>query len=103
MNLAAFHQSIEQVWDNIEVQLEEQDCDVDCERQGAVFSITFDDRSQIVINKQEAMFELWLASRLGGEHFAFVNNQWINREGMTFWQALEQACAAHGESVSLHS
>ena len=53
MNIIEFHQKIEQIWDEIEEQLEAQDCDADCERQGSVFTITLGDRSQIVINKQE--------------------------------------------------
>ena len=73
MNVAEFHQNIEQVWQKIEEELENQDCDVDCEIQGSVFTITFDDRSQIVINKQEPLLELWLASRLGGFHFAALH------------------------------
>ncbi|PJG85374.1 iron donor protein CyaY [Conservatibacter flavescens] len=99
MNLAEFHKNIEQVWAYVEEQLEEQDCDVDCDTQGAVFSITFNDRSQIIINKQEPMLEMWLASRLGGLHFAYKNGEWINSNQESFWQCLTDACAAHGETV----
>ncbi|TDQ56389.1 CyaY protein [Mesocricetibacter intestinalis] len=99
MNISEFHQNIEQIWDHIEASLEEQDCDVDCERQGSVFSITFSDRSQIVINKQEPLLELWLASRLGGFHFACKERDWVNAEGKRFWDCLIEACAAHGEKV----
>ena len=38
MNVAEFHQNIEQVWQKIEEELENQDCDVDCETQGSVFT-----------------------------------------------------------------
>lgn len=100
MNLAEFHQQIEQVWDHIEEQCDEQDVDVDFERQGSVFTMTFGNRTQIVINKQEAMLELWLASRLGGLHFAYQNGDWINAEGQNFYACLSEACAAHGEQVS---
>ncbi|MCT8645111.1 iron donor protein CyaY [Glaesserella parasuis] len=96
MNLAEFHQAIEQVWEHIE----EQGCDVDCETQGAVFTITFDDDSQIVINKQEAMLELWLASKLGGYHFAYRDGDWVSAEGRSFWTHLEEAVARHGEKIS---
>ncbi|MGY4676696.1 iron donor protein CyaY [Pasteurella sp. P03HT] len=99
MNVTEFHQNIEQVWTEIEEQLEAQDCDVDCDTQGSVFSITFADRSQIVINKQEPLLELWLASRVGGFHFRFQHNEWMSSDGKTFWRCLEEACAAHGESV----
>ncbi|MDU8923363.1 iron donor protein CyaY [Pasteurellaceae bacterium LIM206] len=100
MNVAEFHENIERLWDDIEARLEEQDIDADCDRQGAVFSITFNDRSQIIINKQEPLLELWLASRLGGLHFAFNDNEWINSDGERFWDCLQRACAAHGEQVS---
>ncbi|MFY1027957.1 iron donor protein CyaY [Actinobacillus seminis] len=99
MNVAEFHQNIEQIWLNIEEQLEVQDCDVDCDTQGSVFTITFADRSQVVINKQEPLLELWLASKAGGFHFAFNDGQWIASDGKLFWSCLEDACAAHGENV----
>ena len=41
MNVMEFHQNIEQIWNQIEEQLEAQDCDVDCDLQGSVFTITF--------------------------------------------------------------
>ncbi|MDH2999143.1 iron donor protein CyaY [Pasteurellaceae bacterium LFhippo2] len=100
MNVVEFHQQIEQVWERIEEELEAQDCDVDCETQGAVFTIFFDDDSQIVINKQEAMLELWLASKLGGFHFAYRDGEWLSSEGRSFWTHLEEAVARHGETVS---
>ncbi len=99
MNVTEFHQNIEQVWAKIEEQLEAQDCDVDCDTQGSVFSITFQDRSQVVINKQEPLLELWLASRVGGFHFCYQNNNWTSNDGKDFWACLEEACAAHGEIV----
>ncbi|VEH64902.1 protein cyaY [Rodentibacter pneumotropicus] len=83
----------------IEEELEEQGADVDCETQGAVFTMTFDNRTQIVINKQEPLFELWLASKLGGFHFSFKNGEWISNDGQRFWDSLTKACAAHGEAV----
>ncbi|WP_439257020.1 iron donor protein CyaY [Lonepinella sp. BR2271] len=100
MNLVEFHQNIEQVWDHIEEQCDEQDVDVDFERQGSVFTMTFGNRTQIVINKQESMLELWLASRLGGLHFAWKDNDWINHDGKRFYDCLSEACTAHGEEVS---
>lgn len=100
MNVAQFHQLVEQTWQTIEQQLEEQGCDVDCETQGAVFTLTFEDDSQIVINKQEAMLELWLASKLGGFHFAYRDGDWLSSDNSSFWTHLEQAVARHGERVS---
>lgn len=100
MNLNEYHQNIEQLWLMIEEKLEEQDCDVDCDTQGSVFTITFDDRSQVVVNKQEPLLELWLASKAGGFHFHFDGEKWINNDGLIFLNALEDACQRHGETVS---
>lgn len=66
MNVAEFHQNIEQIWLNIEEQLEVQDCDVDCDTQGSVFTITFADRSQVVINKQEPLLNCGSPAGAGG-------------------------------------
>lgn len=102
MNVAEFHQRVEQVWERIEAELDEQGCDVDCEIQGAVMTLTFNDDSQIVINKQEAMLELWLASKLGGFHFAYRNQEWLSNEERSFWVHLEEAFTRHGESISFN-
>ncbi|QGM81358.1 iron donor protein CyaY [Otariodibacter oris] len=102
MNLITFHEEVDKVWTYIEEQLDAQDADIDTERQGAVFTLHFDDDSQIVINKQEAMLELWLASKLGGFHFAYHDGDWVSSEGRSFWTHLEEAIAHHGEKISFH-
>lgn len=101
MNVAEFHQNIEALWTQIEEALEEQGADVDCETQGSVFTISFDNGAQIVINKQEPLLELWLASRLGGYHFSFKNGAWIANDGAFFWDRLNEACRAYGADVTL--
>lgn len=100
MNTAQFHAAVEEVWQQIEEKIDDEGLSVDTEIQGAVCTLTFDDESQIIINKQEAMLELWLASKLGGFHFRNVDGQWKTAEDRTFWQHLEEAFARHGETVS---
>lgn len=99
MNVAEFHQNIEQVWQRIEEELDDQGADVDCEIQGSVMTLTFPNRTQIVINKQEPLLELWLAGKLGGFHFAFKNGEWVANDGKVFWDCLAESCHAHGETV----
>ncbi len=102
MNIVEFHQLVEKTWLKIEEQLEEQHCDVDCEIHGSVMTIFFHNDSQIVINKQESKNELWLASKLGGFHFKYQDNDWVDRQGHSFWERLEEAVIAYGESVSFN-
>lgn len=99
MNNLQFHQEIEKVWQRIEETIDNEGLAVDTEIQGAVCALTFDDDSQIIINKQEAMLELWLASKLGGFHFSFQEGEWRTAEGRDFWEHLSEAFARHGETV----
>lgn len=99
MNVAQFHQLVEQTWEQIEEKIDDEGLYVDTEIQGAVCTLTFDDDSQIIINKQEAMLELWLASKLGGFHFKYIDGEWQTAEGRSFWTHLEEAFARHGEEV----
>ena len=103
MNVAQFHQLVEQTWDEIEEKIDDEGLSVDAEIQGAVCTLTFDNDSQIIINKQEAMLELWLASKLGGFHFKYLDDEWKTAEGRSFWQYLEEAFARHGEEVKFTS
>lgn len=100
MNTTHFHQLVEQTQHKIEEKIDEADLAVDTEIHGAVCTLTFDDDSQIIINKQEAMLELWLASKLGGFHFKYIDGQWITAEKRNFWDHLQEAFARHGERIS---
>ncbi len=46
------------------------------------------------------MLELWLASKLGGFHFKYIDGQWITAEKRNFWDHLQEAFARHGERIS---
>ncbi len=65
MNNAEYHQIVEQTWQQMKEELEQQDCVWIVIRKVQFFTITFDDGSQIVVNKREPLQELWLASKLG--------------------------------------
>ena len=43
MNVAQFHQLVEQTWDEIEEKIDDEGLSVDAEIQGAVCTLTFDD------------------------------------------------------------
>ena len=85
----------------IEEALENQDCDVDCRNTRFEYSRShlMTVHKSLSINKNH-FFELWLASRLGGFHFAYKNNDWVANDGKRFWDSLTEAVAAHGETVT---
>ena len=55
---------------------DQTDADLDYQRTGAMVTVTFANRSQIVINLQKPLHEGWLAARAGGYHFRFTQGQW---------------------------
>jgi CyaY protein len=55
--------------------------DIDNQRVGAMVTLVFSNRSQIVINLQKPLHEVWLAARSGGYHFKFDGQQWSDTKG----------------------
>lgn len=69
------------------------DVDVDVQRTGAVLTLVFPNRTQIVVNLQKPLHEVWLATRAGGFHYRWMQGQWCDtRQGANFWSQL-QHCA----------
>jgi CyaY protein len=65
------------------------DADIDSQRSGGMVTMTFTNRSQIVVNLQKPLQEVWLAARSGGYHFRFDGQAWQDTKGQgEFWQRL---------------
>lgn len=57
------------------------DADVDSQRSGGMITLTFPNRSQIVINLQKPLHEVWMASRSGGYHYRWQAGDWLDSKG----------------------
>ncbi len=94
MNESEFLAVAVAVLDAIEVQVDrwydEQDIDIEGERNGNVLTLSFEDRSQVVINTQAPMQEIWVAARSGGFHYRLQEDgSWIDsRSGKELADAL---------------
>lgn len=60
---------------------EETTADIDNQRVGGMVTLVFANKSQIVINLQKPLHEIWLAARCGGFHFRFEDGQWLDTKG----------------------
>jgi CyaY protein len=60
---------------------DDTDADVDNQRVGGMITLTFPNRSQIVINLQKPLHEVWLAARCGGFHYKFDGTRWMDTKG----------------------
>tara|TARA_B100001094_G_scaffold333007_1_gene407873 strand:- start:25030 stop:25341 length:312 start_codon:yes stop_codon:yes gene_type:complete len=92
MTDSEFHLKADQFFDYLESCIEEQTLDVDVERSGPVLTIEFDAGSEIIINKQEPLHQIWLASKFSGHHFSYINDQWFDqRNHINFIDCLKDA------------
>ena len=70
---------------------ETTDADIDNQRVGGMITLTFDNRSQIVINLQKPLHEVWLAARAGGFHYRHNGQAWLDTKSQTeFFQDLSR-------------
>jgi len=93
MNDTEFNQLADQMLNTIEEMVDDSGADMDYETHGNVMTLEMDNRSQIIINKQEPMHEIWLASKSGGYHFSYQDGQWIcSRSGRELLTLVKEEC-----------
>ena len=67
------------------------DADVDNQRTGGMITLTFANRSQIIINLQKPLQEIWLAARSGGFHYRLSQGQWTDtKDGSELFACLSR-------------
>ncbi len=75
--------------------------DIDTQRTGGLLELSFPDGSQIILNTQPPLQELWMAARSGGFHFRHVGGRWLDtRDASEFFAALSD-CASRQAGKAL--
>ena len=84
---------------------DDTDADIDNQRTGGMVTLTFPNRTQIVINLQKPLHEVWLAARCGGFHYKFDGTHWMDTKGQgEFWQSLSlYATEQAGQDLSFQA
>ncbi len=105
MNDTEFHRLADQLMLTIEDALDawEGDADIDCVTNGGVMKLAFENGSSMVINRQEPLHQVWLATKAGGYHFDYRDNEWYcDRSGAAFNELFSEACSTQaGEPFTL--
>jgi len=104
---AQYNDAIQAVLTRIETTvdrwLEGDVADIDSARSGGMLTLTLPNRTQLIVNAQPPLQELWLAAKRGGFHFrhALGEGRWLDtRSGDEFF-ALLSACASEQAGVPL--
>ncbi len=73
---------------------EATDADVDNQRVGGMVTLVFANRSQIVVNLQKPLHEIWMAARSGGYHYKWDGQAWVDTKGQGELFAQLTRCAS---------
>lgn len=60
---------------------DQTDADVDNQRVGGMITLSFPNGSQIIINLQKPLHEVWMAAKAGGFHYKFDAGHWMDTKG----------------------
>lgn len=80
---------------------ETSEVDIDSRRSGSVVTLILGDGSQIVVNLQKPLHEIWLAAKSGGYHFRHDGQVWQDTRGQGELFAVLTACARHQTGTNL--
>ena len=77
--------------------------DIDMEMSDGKLVIEFDDGVKLIVSRQGAADQIWLAEPQGGWHYDYRDNEWIDtKRGRELMETLEELISAKiGEPVSL--
>jgi CyaY protein len=71
--------------------LQDDVIDIDTRRTGGMLELSFPGGSQIIVNLQPPLHELWLAAKAGGFHYRWDGQAWRDtRDGSEFFEALSR-------------
>ena len=104
MTESEFNQLIDDILMQIEDALDELDNDIDYESSAGILTIIMENKSQIIINRQVAAMQLWLAAKSGGFHFNYdeAKGWYDDRSGELFQTALNRCLTEQSdEAISL--
>lgn len=99
---AAIGSALARIESTVDRWLEDDVVDIDSARTGSMLTLSLPNRSQLIVNAQPPLHELWLAARRGGFHFRLDDEGlWRDtRTGQEFF-ALLSACASEQSTPGL--
>ena len=109
MNESEFNDLVDDILVHIEDAVEdasdESGVDMDYETSGGILTISFPNGSQIIINRQAPLKQIWVAAKSGGFHFDYdeTNDNWQCNDEELF-AALSKYCTEQsGTSITLEA
>jgi len=107
MNESEFNEIVDGIFveieDAVEGACDESGADIDYETTAGILTLTFENKSQIIINRQTPLKQIWVAAKQGGFHFDYdeSSSEWLCN-GIELYSALSEYCSEQaGEPIKL--
>lgn len=99
---AAIREALARIEQTVDKWLEDDVVDIDAARTGGMLTLSMPNRSQLIVNAQPPLHELWLAARKGGFHFRLgIDGRWMDTKTGEEFFAVLSACATEQAQTSL--
>lgn len=95
MDESEFNQRVDEVIELIEDRLDDVDLDIDYESSGGILTISFENGSKVILNRQTPLKQIWVATKGGGFHFDFnpEADAWLkDDDGTELFAVLTRYC-----------
>jgi CyaY protein len=105
MNEALFNKRVGDTLLRIEDAIEASGADIEFETAADILTLEFTNKTKIIINRQGAVRQLWVAAKSGGFHYNYDadGERWVNDQSGTelFAELSRLASEQAGEPVDL--
>lgn len=100
---AAIQAALARIESTVDAWLQDDVIDIDSARTGSMLTLTLPNRSQLIVNAQPPLHEIWLAARRGGFHFKLTaDGRWLDaRHGDEFFDLLSSCACEQGGKPGL--
>ena len=104
MQETEFHLVVDSLLLRLQIRLDELPTNVDSELSSGILTLTFENGSKIIINRQTPNREIWVAAKSGGFHFRSASVGWVDtRSGETLCSLLSKVVSQQAGSQILIS
>ena len=101
MNETEFNQLADELMLSIEEAIDDSGEDIDYENAGGVMTLTIEaNGSKVILSRQPAMAQIWVAAKSGGYYFNLSDNDWVcTTTSETLQGLLGRVCEEQGGGV----
>ena len=105
MNENEYNRCVDELMLQIEESIDNSALEIDCENSNGILTLTIESNgSQMILSRQTASREVWLAARSGGFHFILKESIWRDtKTNDTLGMILQQAVKSQaGEFIDFN-